>query len=231
MKSLFLTITAVLLSLQLFAQPNEIGFNGGIGCSSKPYGALYQGSDRLFTPAFNLSFHHNYKERWQVGLDVGMSSWQRNDNWHLVGPDNEDLGYKTVMFQAARNAMSFAVQLNHCMPIYSQYEDLARALFYFGAAAGPMVIGNDGSVEYSKMNPNTPSEYVYTAAYHFQPGYGFMLGGQVGFNYYVSPRIGINIQVTPTISWVKTNDWRMGGNNNEFHVYNCTRTIGVRYRL
>ena len=231
MKSLVLTITIALCSLQLMAQRFELGVNGGIGCSSKPYGALYQGSDRVFTPAFNLSIQHNYSERWQIGFDIGMTSWQRNDNWHLIGPNNEDLGYKPVKYLAAKNAVSFALKLNHTIPFYSQHEDLAKAVFYFGAAAGPVIIGNDGNIEYSKMNPNTPSEYIYTAAYHFQSGYGFLLGGQVGFNYYLSPRVGINIQVSPSITWAKINDWRMGGNNNEFHVFNCTRTIGIRYRL
>jgi hypothetical protein len=160
-----------------------------------------------------------------------MTSWQRSDNWQLTGPNNENLGVKNVRYVAARDAVSFALHFNHTIPFYSQHEVLAKALFYFGAAAGPVIVGNDGNVSYSKANPNTPSEFIYTSAYHFESGFGFMLGGQVGFNYYLSERVGINVQVAPSIAWVQTNDSRMNGANNQFHINYCSRTIGIRYRF
>lgn len=231
MKSFLLTAATALLAFTANAQNFEVGINGGMSTTTKPAGALYQGDENEWTPAWDLNFHYNFHERWNVGLDVGLTSWKRTSQWPLVSTDNDTLGSQPVSFVLAQRAVTFAFQLNHVIPFYEQYEDFVRSHIYFGVSAGPVIIGNDAGVNTSRVNPNTPAEYTYISEYRFEPGYGFMTGVQVGFTYYLGEHMGLNVEFAPKISWMETNESRLGRQNRVFNVMYFPTTIGFHYRF
>jgi len=231
MKSLLLIAVASVFSLNAMAQRFELGINGGMSTTTRPEGALYQGEHNEWTPAGSLSFHYNFHERWQAGLSIGVTSWKRTGQWPLTGAMEDSLGTEEISFTMAKSAVTFAFQLNHVIPFYQDYEDFVKQQIYFGVAAGPVIVANDGEVTTSRVNPNTPFEYSYTSGFNFQPGYGFMVGAQVGYTYYLGEHFGINVDIAPRIAWVETVDPRLGEANNQYSVMYFPTTIGLRYRF
>jgi len=231
MKSLLLAAVAVSLSATAFAQSFEIGLKGGISTTSKPHKSLYQGEDNVFNYAAGANFRYNLTERWQIGADVTVTKWQRDDKWELSNGSNGSLGEQPVRLLMARDAVSFALQFNHVIPFYEQYEDYVRSALYFGISAGGVIVGNDGKVNYSRVNPNTPAEYTYASQYNFENGFGALLGFQVGYSYYFNERIGLNLEVAPKVAWVRTNDSRQAGANNDYNLWYIPTTLGVNYRF
>lgn len=231
MKSLLIIAAISIMSGSVYAQSFEVGVNGGVSTTAKPHQSLYQGDDNVWNYAADVNVHYNISERWQTGLSIGLTKWERTGEWPLTGTSGTDLGSEDVKFIFAERAVSFAFQLNHVIPFYEQYEDFVRSHLYFGIAAGAVVLGNDGTIQYSKVNPNTPVEYTYTSEFHFENGYGFLLGAQLGYTYYFGEHLGINLEVAPKVAWVKTNDARYAGANNVFNIIYFPTTIGVHYRF
>ncbi len=231
MKSILLTAGAMLLAGGIFAQSFEIGLNGGVSTTSKPHKSLYQGNDLVFNYATELNLKYNITERWQAGGAVGLTQWKRNDQWTLANTNNSSLGAQDVQLVLARHAVSFALQLNHVIPFHAPYEDYVKSALYVGISAGGVVVGNDGKVNYSRVNPNTPAEYTYASQYNFEGGYGALFGFQVGYSYYLNERWGINLDIAPKVAWVRTIDNRQGGANNDYNVWYWPATLGIHYRL
>jgi hypothetical protein len=231
MKSILVFVAATLLSTSLWAQKYEIGLNGGISTTTRPHRSLYQGADNVWNYAVGANFHYNIMERIQMGVNVDMTKWERKDQWPLVSANSTDLGTQEVKYQLAKRAVSFTLQLNYVLPFYQQYEEFVRSQLYIGVAAGGVMIGNDAEVVYSKVNPRTPVEYTYASEYHFEPGYGYILGMQIGYTYFISERIGINLDFAPKVTWAKLNDSRYGGANNEYTLIYFPTTIGLHYRF
>lgn len=231
MKSFLLTIATIAAGFSALAQDFEVGINGGMSSISKPIGALYQGKQEQWRPLYNVNFHYNFAENWQVGLSASMTDWQRSENWPLIGNNGEYLSTEKVDFILAKRAVTVAFECNFVIPIYTRFEDLPISKIYFGIAAGPVVTGNDGEIKSSRVNPNTPSEFVYVSSYSYQSGYGGMLGAQLGFTQYVSEHFGIDAKVAPSISWVKTVDSRLGYANSVFNTTSVPVTLGIHYRF
>jgi len=231
MKSIILAVTAIVLTGNVFAQQYEVGLNAGISTTGKPHRSLYKGDENIYNYAAEANFKYNLTERWQVGAAVGVTKWQRKDQWALSNTNNMSLGSQEVKLVLAQSAVSFALQLNHVIPFYEQYEDFVRSALYIGISAGAVVVGNDGKVNYSRVNPNTPAEYTYASQYNFEGGYGALLGFQIGYTYYLSERIGINLDASPKVAWVNTNDSRQARGNNEYNVWYVPATVGLHIRF
>lgn len=232
MKSLLLAALAFALSSTVYAQSSyELGLRGGISTTSKPHKSLYQGEDNVYNYAAGINFRYNLTERWQIGADVTTTKWQRDDEWELTNTSNTVLGEQPVRLVLAQSAVSFALQFNHVIPFYEQYEDYVRSAIYFGVSAGGVIVGNNGKVNYGRVNPNTPAEYTYASQYNFEAGYGALLGFQVGYSYYFNERFGLNLEVAPKVAWMRTNDSRQGGANNDYNLWYIPATIGVNYRF
>jgi hypothetical protein len=231
MKSILVLASACLLAVSVNAQRYEIGLNGGVSTTLQPHRSLYKGSDEVYNYAAELNFKYNLSERWQIGAAVGLTKWQRNDQWPLTNTNNGTLGAQEVKLVIAESATTFVLQANHVIPFYEQYEDFIRSSLYFGLSAGAVVVGNDGKVNYSRVNPNTPAEYTYASQYNFESGYGAVLGFQVGYSYYFSERIGVNLDVAPKVAWVRTNDARQAGGNNQYNLWYIPTTIGIHFRF
>lgn len=231
MKSLLLTAATIALSVSLQAQVFELGLKAGVSTAAKPHNSLYQGSENVYNYAAGLDFHYSFSERWQIGVDVMATKWQRGDKWPLTNTNNTKLGEQDVRIVLAQSAVSFALQFNHVVPFYQPYEDFVRSALYFGVSGGAVVVGNDGKVNYGRVNPNTPAEYTYASQYNFESGYGVLVGFQLGYAYYFSSRFGFNVEVAPKVAWVKTHDARLGRANNEYNIFYVPATIGLRYRF
>ena len=231
MRYLLLTAFAALLAGNVSAQTYEIGLNGGVSTTSKPHQSLYKGIDNIYNYAADVNFHYNITERWQTGVSVGVTKWQRHDEWPIELTNNVSLGNQDVKLVLAQSAVSFALQLNHVIPFYEQYEDFVRSNLYFGVSAGAVIAGNNGKVNYSRVNPNTPAEYTYANEYHFESGYGYLLGVQLGYTYYFNEHIGLNFDIAPKVAWMRTNDSRIAGANNKYNLIYFPTTLGIHYRF
>ena len=231
MRSILLAASVILCASLARAQVYEIGLNAGVSTTTKPHKTLYKGNENVYNYAADLNFKYSLTERWQLGASVGVTKWQREDEWPLTSTQNLSLGEQKVNLVLAQSAASFLLQFNHVIPFYEQYEDFVRSSLYFGIATGAVVIGNDGRVDYSRVNPNTPAEYTYASTYHFEAGYGYALGFQIGYNYYFSDRVGVNLDIAPRVNWVRTNDARIAGANSQYNVWNIPATIGFHYRF
>lgn len=231
MKKLIITLATGLFSLSAAAQPFEIGINGGLSTTSKPYGSLYQGTDNIINYTGDINFHYNFSERWQTGLSIGITQWQRKDSWPLTSAYKDSLGSMDVKMILADPAVSFAFQLNHIVPFYERYEDFVQAHLYFGVAAGAVITGNSPKMEFSRVMNNSRDEYTYTSEFHYGSGYGFLLGAQIGYSYFFNEHLGINLELAPKMAFMKTNDARFHGANNRFNVLYWPATIGIHYRF
>lgn len=226
-----LTAIAVLFSLTLFAQKYEAGLNAGFSTTSSPHQSLYKGDKNIWNYAVGANVHLNLHERWNAGINIGMTRWQRGGTWELTGTSNDSLGTADVNYVLAKRAVSITAELNHVLPFYTAYEDYSRSQLYIGISAGANFIGNDGEIVYGKVNPNTPAEYTYAAEYHYEAGYGFVLGGQIGYTYYLGSHWGINLEFAPKVTWVKTNDSKYGRANQTYNLVYFPTTIGLHYRF
>ena len=231
MKSFLLTAASFIFASAMYAQSYEIGLNAGISTTRKPHKSVYHTTDNVYNYAADVNFHYNLTERWQIGATVGITKWQRQDSWPLSSTNNMSLGEQDVRLVLAKNAMSFALKFNHVIPFYERYEDFVRSALYIGVSAGAVVVGNDGMVNYSRVNPNTPAEYTYASEYHFESGYGALLGFQVGYTYYFSEHVGLNLDIAPKVAWVRTNDARQARANNQYNLWYVPTTIGIHYRF
>jgi hypothetical protein len=195
MKSGLYLFLLVIISTFANAQSFEVGINGGMSTTTKPKKSAYTGEGNMWESAVDLNFHYNFNERWQTGLSVGMTSWSVNTEWPASETNGSNLKPQDVKLVFAKRAVSFAFQFNHVVPFHKQYEDFLASQLYFGVSAGAVVTGNDGKQVFVKQNPNTGIEYTATSEYHFQPGYGWLTGIQVGYTYYFGPHFGANIHV------------------------------------
>ena len=231
MKSVLLAVSTVLLAGTVYAQSYEVGINGGVSTTTKPHKSLYKGKDQVYNYAAEVNFKYNLTDRWQIGTAVGVTKWQRKDEWTLANTNNSTLGTQEVNLVLAQSAVSLALQFNHVIPFYEQYEDYVKSALYFGVSVGAVIVGNDGKVNYSRVNPNTPAEYTYASQYNFEAGYGALVGFQLGYTHYFNQRIGVNFDLSPKVSWVRTNDSRQAGGNNQYNVWNIPATVGLHFRL
>ncbi|MBS1777452.1 MAG: hypothetical protein JSS64_14350 [Bacteroidetes bacterium] len=231
MKKILLSFSLLTMVFTVSAQKFEVGLNAGVSTTSKPHKSLYKGGDNVYNYATNFKVQYNINERWQIGGELGLTKWQRKDQWALDNTNNQSLGKQEVKLLIAQSATSFSLQANHVIPFYERYEDFVRSAIYLGVSAGAVIVGNDGKVNYSRVNPNTPAEYTYASQYNFESGFGMLLGFQIGYSYYFNSRLGINLDIAPKATWVHTNDVRQGGANNYYNLWYIPTTIGIRYRL
>jgi hypothetical protein len=231
MKSLVLLGAGLLLSGSVYAQSFEIGINGGVSTTGRANNALYSGTDNKWNYAADLSLHYNLSPRWQTGLSIGMTKWERETEWPLIHTNGDSLGLEDVNIVIAKRALSFALQLNHNVPFYDYYNEYIKSNVYFGVSAGAVVVGNDGQSVYSKVNSTSPVEYTYTSEFHFESGYGMLLGVQLGYTYFLSPKVGINFDFAPKVAWVRTYDSRYAGANNQYNILYFPTTIGLRFKI
>jgi len=231
MKAFLLSASAVLFSLVSQAQSYELGINGGISTTSKPHQSLYKGDDNIWNYAASVNFRYNITPHLQTGITAGLTKWERMDNWPLSNTSNMSLGEQNVKVVLAEHAVNFQLELNYVVPFYRQYEDFIRSNLYFGVAAGAVIVGNDGKISYSRVNPNTPAEYTYTSELHFESGYGFTVGAQLGYSYFFNNHLGLNVEVAPKVAWVETKDPRYAGGNNQYNLFYYPTTIGIHYRF
>lgn len=232
MKSILLSFSALLLCTSVtMGQSIEIGVNGGMSNTLKPGESLYKGDKNVWNYAADVNVHYGFNDHWEIGLNIGMTKWERLQDWHLFGPEGVDLGIHEVKYVFAQRAVSFAFSSNYVIPIYKQYEDYVKARFYVGLSTGAVFIGNDGEEKYGRVNPFTPKEYTYTSEFHFQSGYGFLAGAQAGFTYYFNQTWGVNLDFSPKIAWVKTVDPRFNHANDLYSIIYYPITLGVHVRF
>lgn len=231
MRSLLFIAVSCLLGASVSAQSLEIGINGGMSTTLKPGESLYKGEKGVLDYAADINAHYGFADRWEAGISIGLTRWERLDDWKLTGANGFDLGTHEVKYIFAQRAVNFAFRLNHVIPIYQQYEDFVRSKFYVGLSAGAVFTGNDGKVSHDRVNPYTPNEYTYASEFHFEGGYGFTLGAQVGYTYYFNHALGINIDFAPRVAWVKTVDPRYNRANELFSMMYFPTTLGFHVRL
>lgn len=230
MKSI-ITVLGLVMTFSASAQKFEIGLSGGCSNSSITQESLYTGDKGKWSYASALQFHYNAHEHFQIGAEVGMTRWERYGDWSLYAANNQYLGNKEVRFVLAERAVNIALRANYVLPFYQPYEDYVRSALYGGISAGVMVTGNNGNIEYSRYNPNTPTEYSYVSKYNFESGYGTMLGLQVGYAYYFSKLFGANVEFAPKMAWIKTIDPRYQYANDTYNIIYFPITVGVRVRF
>lgn len=231
MKRFLLTAAAAFFAGVASAQSFEIGLNAGMSTNTKPEMPQYKGMQNVWNPAYAANFYYNFTDRWQLGFNLGLAKWQTKADWAITGNFDDSLGNQEVNFIMADPAVTLAAQFNHVIPFYERYEDYVKASIYVGVAAGAVFTANDGRTVYNRVNPNTPVEYTYMSEFHFERGYGYMLGIQIGFNYYFGEHWGLNLDAAPRYASVKTVDPRFNHQNDEYNLFYIPTTIGVRYRF
>lgn len=232
MKSFLLAVAGLLVFSTTQAQTKyEVGLNGGVSVNTIPKRAAYNGEKTVWNKAAGASFNKNLNERWQVGVNAGLTSWATTKNTIIIGNNGDSLNTENVKYVQAERAVSFAFHLNHVIPFVRAYDDFAWSKLYIGISAGGVATGGDGKITYSKVKANTPVEYTYASEFHFESGYGYLLGCQIGYTYYFGDHLGINLEIAPRVAWVKTVDPRYGNANNDFNLAYFPSTIGVHYRF
>ena len=228
---LILTAASLLLVICSYGQKYELGINGGLSNTARVRESLYQGENGKWTYATGLNFHLNINEHLQAGLEAGMTRWERSTTWPLYSAGNQFLGTKDVSYILAERALTLAFRFNYVVPFYAQYEDFIKSSLYFGLTAGGVATGSEGKIEYSRANPNTPSEYAYVSKFQYQSGWGTLLGVQVGYTYYFSSAFGLNLEFAPKMAWVKTADSKYAYANDTYNILYFPTTIGLRVRF
>lgn len=231
MKSILTFICIVSGFVVAHAQKFELGLLGGGSTTAIPQKSLYTGDKAQWCYTTGIQFHYNSNSYLQVGGEVGMTRWERNGDWKLSAASNQNLGSKNVNFVLAERAVNIALRANFVFPFYSQYEDFVRSNIYIGVSAGGIVTGNNGNIEYSRYNPNTPTEYSYVSKYNYESGYGTMLGIQLGGSYYFSKLLGVNVEVAPKMAWVNTIDSRYAYANDNFNIIYLPISLGLKFRF
>lgn len=230
MRSLF-TALGLFCFMTASAQKYEAGLSGGVSNTSRIKESLYSGNKGTWTYAAGINFHLNIDPHWQAGIEAGMTRWERTDEWALYGSNNQSLGTKEVNYIFAERALSLTLRLNYVLPFYNRYEDFIRSSFYGGISLGGVATGNEGKIEYSRANPNTPAEYRYVSKFQYESGYGTVLGLQVGYNYFFSKLLGLNLEFAPKMAWVKTVDSKYGYANDTYNILYFPATVGLRFRF
>ncbi len=231
MRSIILIALGCLITGAASGQRFELGLNAGMSTTTQPNNSYYKGDEHVWTPAYGLSFLYNFNDRWQIGLSAGLTSWKRKSEWKITGTEGDSLSTEEVNFVLAERAVNIGVQFNHVVPFYQRYEDFVKSSLYFGVSAGALFTGNSGNVVYSRVNPNTPVEFTYVSTYHFDRGYGFSVGAQIGYNYYFGQKVGLNVEFAPKYANVQTIDSRRDKINESFDLFYFPVTAGVRIRI
>jgi len=226
-----LTTIILCASTCTYAQKFEIGLNGGGAVPVNVKQTAYAGDEGKWSYNASANFHINLNSHLQVGTEVALTHWERTADWNLYAPNNQYLGTKEVNYVLADKALSLAFRFNYVIPFYQQYEDFVRSSLYVGVSAGALLTDGNGSIEYSRYNPNTPAEYRYASRYEYDGGYGTLLGAQIGYSYFFSERLGLNVEFAPKVAWVKTSESRYSHANNTYTVFYLPATIGIRLRF
>lgn len=231
MVRLIITSVIVFSCLSVSAQKFEIGINGGGSNPVRVNESQYSGDHGCWSYYAGVNFHYNLSPHFQIGGDVSMTQWKRNEDWNLYAPDNQYLGTKNVTYILADKAYTASVRFNYVIPFYPKYGDYVRSSLYMGVSLGGIVTSGNGNIEYSRFNPNTPAEYSYVSKYNYESGYGSTVGAQIGYTYYFSKLVGLNVEFAPKIAWVKTIDYRYAHANDVYNVIYLPTTIGIRLRF
>ena len=240
MRSFLLTIIAVAAAVcQLQAQnfpPDyrfEAGVNFGGNVITMPKGPQgeYQGSKTNWMPTGALTFNYNFSNYWQLGGEIGASTWKTTGSWPLTDAYGKTLQNKDVTFLVANPAINVSAVGNRLVPFFSKYKDYNKANFYYGVMLGVIATVNDGGTMQSNYNASPDQQFVYTSQYNYGYGIGYTAGAQVGLSYYISENLGINIQGAARYAKVGTDDTRYGHVNANFHLWYFPCTVGFRLRF
>jgi hypothetical protein len=240
MKSFLLgTITLLTISGNLWAQnfpPDyrlEFGINGGIAPFTLPKGVdpLYRGSATVMPATESLNFQYNISQNWQVGGDLGITSWKTKTTWPLNDANNQQLQSGNVTINIAKPEVGFCAQLNRVKAYYSEYKEFNKANLYYGVSLGLAVTVNDGGMANSLYNQTPDPNYTYTSQYNYGYGIGYIAGVQVGFTYYVIEHLGFNIELAGRYTDIGTSDTRYDHENARFNLMYFPCKVGLRLRF
>ncbi len=211
----------------------EAGLNVGTSTNTLPNGTqkAYKGADNVWTSAASLRLHVNLSNYWQVGGELGYTSWSTTGHWSLNDAQGKALPSQKVTFNIADPAITFVAQANRIVPFFSKYKEYNKANFYYGATLGIVSTVNDGTSTQSNYNNAPDPKFVYTSKYDYGYGIGYIVGAQVGYSYYISEHLGVNVEGAARYAEVGTNDTRYNHGNSRFDLFYFPITVGFRARF
>lgn len=237
MRSIILSVTALFLSVSSFAQyatpPDyfrEVGLHVGVAPFSKPGLTKYAGTKVNLPITYSANFYYNFTERFQAGLDLGMTRWEGSEELQHAGIFGAPSEVRKTTYLFADKAWNLTARANWVFPMYDDWR-INRSNFYVGLAAGAVFTVNDGSVSYGALNDATGERNRYVSQYNYASGTGFVVGGQIGYNYYFSNHLGFNIEAAPRYTHVYTVDARYNRANSDFDLWSYPVTVGLKFRF
>lgn len=240
MRSILLTATAILtLTASVSAQsfpPDyrlEAGLNVGTSTTTIPNGpqSLYKGTQTAWSPEASLRMHYNLSPYWQVGGDLGYTSWSTTGKWSLYDTHGNVLPSQKVKFVYSDPTITLAAQANRVVPFYSKYKEYNKANFYYGVTLGLVFTVNDGTSTQTTYGQAPDPQFIYTSKYDYGYGIGYVAGVQAGYTYYISETLGVNVEGAARFAEVGTNDTRYDHGNSRYNLFYFPLTVGFRMRF
>ena len=213
------------------AQLFRLGLGGGVSHNTVPTRAFDAGSYGKTNFSTALTGHYMLSPHFQLGAAFSVTKWTTNSDVALLADNGTSLGTQSVKYVVANPAITAGLEFNYLCPFEPRYADFVRGELYVGVAFGGVGTGGDGNNVLSRANERTPREYVYRSEFHYQGGYGYYTGLQVGYSYYFSERIGIDANVAGRWASMKTKDGRYQGRNERYDLFWFPVTIGIKFRL
>ncbi len=240
MRSILLTaITIFTLTASAVAQsfpPDyrfEAGLNVGASTTTLPQGplTLYKGTETTWSPEASIRFHYNLTQNWQVGGDLGYTSWSTTGNWAQNDTYGKAIPSQKVKFVISSPTISVAAQANRVVPFYSKFKEYNKANFYYGVTLGIVYTVNDGTSTQSTYGSAPDPKFVYTSKYDYGYGIGYVAGVQAGYTYFISEMLGVNIEGAARFTEVGTTDTRYNHANSNYNLFYFPITVGFRLRF
>ncbi len=212
--------------------PMNVGIYGGISPITKLYKLTdYSGDEKALPSHWGVIGHYTFNERFQVGLDINMSSeWSAKGQTTLQGLDGSTLGQVGTRYVYATRVWSTTARANFLVPMYDNMKNV-RSNFYYGIAFGGIFTVNDGRNIWAQFNQQRPEEYRYISEYHLTPAAGYTFGFQLGMEWYTRTHFGFNVEAAPRFAHLNTVDNRGGSRNGPYDTFIFPFSAGIRYRF
>ena len=232
---MILTAAAALFSFAAMAQEqadyiHEVGLYAGIAPFSKPNNTLYRGDKNKLAYTFAINGYHNFNERIQAGLDVGVTHWESNGSYNVNGLMGASAGSRDIKYLYADRVWNVCARFNYVIPRYDEYH-VNRSNVYFGVAAGALFTVNDKGSNYEQYLQQDGEQFRYVSQYNYDYGVGYTFGVQVGYNYYFANRWALNVEAAPRYNYVNIVDHRNGTASGQLQVFSYPITVGLKFRF
>lgn len=234
---LFITALAACGSLQALAQNpypdlhNEFGIGGGVSLMTLPKGVAYTGTEAKISYYGQLMYTRYIDNRFNVGIEAGMTHWETTGSMPLSGRNNMAIGSGSTKYLFADRALNFVLRFNKMHWQTDQF-NFQRSYFYYGVAAGLLYTNApERQLEFAQLNGKRGSENRYISQYNYQNGIGYVAGLQVGYTYFLGRTLGLNIEAAPRFTYVFTEDYQQRNQNDAYHLFYIPVSVGLKFRF